>query len=235
MPDPKKTYYLPIILVIDAAPSPELVAKQELAKQAPIPQPADVMFINQALESIKIEQIRGLAADLSYAADSQRPRYVVILAADLLTIPAQNAFLKLLEEPPAQTQIWLITAYPTNLLATIRSRCTETRILGQDQTDSYVESAAAIDLDAVAALSHRELIELADTLKDQAAAQAYLLNMLYSAHAQLENSPADKRYHQLVPHILTAQQQLTANANLKLTLEHCFFTCKQILSSLIVR
>ncbi len=51
-----------------------------------------------------------------------RGKWFIIDDADLMEIPAQNALLKTLEEPPAQNYIILITSSPTELLSTIRSR-----------------------------------------------------------------------------------------------------------------
>ena len=51
-----------------------------------------------------------------------RGKWFIIDEADLMEIPAQNALLKTLEEPPAQNYIILITSSPTELLSTIRSR-----------------------------------------------------------------------------------------------------------------
>ena len=43
--------------------------------------------------------------------------------ADRLSIAAQNALLKTLEEPPGQALLLLVTASPGALLTTVRSRC----------------------------------------------------------------------------------------------------------------
>jgi DNA polymerase-3 subunit delta' len=51
-----------------------------------------------------------------------RGKWFIIDDADLMEIPAQNALLKTLEEPPPQNYIILITTSPTELLSTIRSR-----------------------------------------------------------------------------------------------------------------
>jgi len=74
--------------------------------------------------SIGIEQIRQLQADLSlksYAATGQR--VVVIDGAELLTTEAQNALLKLIEEPAPSTVMILTATDPERLLVTVRSRC----------------------------------------------------------------------------------------------------------------
>ena len=55
-------------------------------------------------------------------------RVVVIDGADLLTEQAQNAVLKILEEPPARVLLLLTAAQPGRLLPTIRSRCRQLRL-----------------------------------------------------------------------------------------------------------
>ena len=47
----------------------------------------------------------------------------VLAGADRMNEPAANAFLKMLEEPPAKTLLLLLTDAPQILLPTIRSRC----------------------------------------------------------------------------------------------------------------
>jgi DNA polymerase-3 subunit delta' len=51
-----------------------------------------------------------------------RGKFFIIDEADLMEAPAQNALLKTLEEPPAESYLVLITASPQDLLSTIRSR-----------------------------------------------------------------------------------------------------------------
>lgn len=73
--------------------------------------------------SILIEQIRTLIQALSLSSYYQDgSRIVVIDGADLMTIEAQNALLKVLEEPPADTSFVLIAERLTALLPTVRSR-----------------------------------------------------------------------------------------------------------------
>jgi len=51
-----------------------------------------------------------------------RGKWFIIDDADLMELPAQNALLKTLEEPPPESYLVLITTSPQELLATIRSR-----------------------------------------------------------------------------------------------------------------
>ncbi|MFN8177494.1 MAG: hypothetical protein U0167_06190 [bacterium] len=68
------------------------------------------------------EYFRTIAALLSRAS-SGGWRAAVIDDAHKMTEPAQNAFLKTLEEPPSRTVLILVTSEPATLLETIRSRC----------------------------------------------------------------------------------------------------------------
>ena len=73
--------------------------------------------------SIKIEQIRGLQAQLVLRSFSGQGKVCLIDDADLMTREAANALLKTLEEPVAGTFIILISNHPEVLLPTILSRC----------------------------------------------------------------------------------------------------------------
>lgn len=75
-------------------------------------------------KSISIDQVRQLEHFLSLKVPRQAAvnRVVVIQDAHLLTAEAQNALLKLLEEPPAGSLIILTAGHEQALLPTIRSR-----------------------------------------------------------------------------------------------------------------
>ena len=74
--------------------------------------------------SIGVEAIRNLGQRLSLAPYYEKgARIVIIDAAEMLTPAAQNALLKLIEEPPPRTNIMLIATSLEHLLPTVRSRC----------------------------------------------------------------------------------------------------------------
>lgn len=81
----------------------------------------DFLFFDE--KSIKISQIRELKKKLALKPYYTHSRVALISDADHLTIPAQNALLKTLEEPPGSTIIILSVANQTLLLPTIVSRC----------------------------------------------------------------------------------------------------------------
>ena len=73
--------------------------------------------------AIKIDQIREVVERAAYRPFEGRRRVVVIDEADALMAPAQNALLKMLEEPPSLSVFILVTTRPDMLLPTVRSRC----------------------------------------------------------------------------------------------------------------
>lgn len=75
-------------------------------------------------EGITIDQIRELISffRLKVPGRAKIRRIAVLQDADLMGIPAQNALLKLLEEPPTDSVLILTSSQPQSLLPTIRSR-----------------------------------------------------------------------------------------------------------------
>lgn len=72
---------------------------------------------------IKVDDARKLKSFFSLSAADGGHRVVIVDAADEMNTSAANALLKLLEEPPAQATLLLISHQPSGLLPTIRSRC----------------------------------------------------------------------------------------------------------------
>jgi DNA polymerase-3 subunit delta' len=73
-------------------------------------------------KEISIQQIRGIEKELSFRAFSGK-KIAVIDPATLMNLPAQNALLKTLEEPPPDSLLILVASNAGGLLPTLRSRC----------------------------------------------------------------------------------------------------------------
>ena len=84
-------------------------------------------FILLEAGSLKIENVRDVIGRASLKPLVSPHRVVLIRDAHLLTIGAQNALLKTLEEPTGQTLFFLVTHRERTLLPTIRSRCQKLR------------------------------------------------------------------------------------------------------------
>ncbi|MDB2389899.1 DNA polymerase III subunit delta' [Alphaproteobacteria bacterium] len=72
---------------------------------------------------IKIDQIRAMHPFMMHKPGRGKMRVVVVDSMDLINRNGANAMLKLLEEPPENTVIFLISSRPGRLPPTIMSRC----------------------------------------------------------------------------------------------------------------
>jgi DNA polymerase III gamma/tau subunit len=73
--------------------------------------------------SISIDEIHKIRKITQYKSAGSSDRKVVIInSAHTMTIDAQNSYLKILEEPPADVYMILLSWQPEKLLPTIRSR-----------------------------------------------------------------------------------------------------------------
>ncbi|MES2995993.1 MAG: hypothetical protein V4733_04195 [Verrucomicrobiota bacterium] len=79
---------------------------------------------------IGVDEIRDLEHTLHLAAPGGARKVGVITEADRMNDQAANAFLKTLEEPPANTLLLLLTVNPQRLLPTILSRCVRVPLTG---------------------------------------------------------------------------------------------------------
>jgi DNA polymerase-3 subunit delta' len=77
---------------------------------------------------IRIEAVRELERRLQMRSRCGGPKIAVLFDAERLVESAANAFLKTLEEPPANSHLFLTSSLPDQLPVTIRSRCLEMRL-----------------------------------------------------------------------------------------------------------
>ncbi len=79
-------------------------------------------------KTVSVDLIRSARADI-YIRPNEADRKIYLLPrAQDMRIEAQNALLKVLEEPPAYGLFLLLTDNPEKLLPTIRSRCVELKL-----------------------------------------------------------------------------------------------------------
>ncbi|MDX2226471.1 MAG: DNA polymerase III subunit delta' [Verrucomicrobiae bacterium] len=85
----------------------------------------DVYWVRPESKSRRIltEQMRGLEKAVYQKPLMGRKKVGILVDADCLQVQASNAFLKTLEEPPANSLFLLLTESPEKLLDTIVSRC----------------------------------------------------------------------------------------------------------------
>ncbi len=96
-----------------------------------------------------VDSMRVLRA-AAYVSPNEGSRSVYIIhAADAMNVQAQNAMLKVLEEPPGHVVFILLANNPERLLPTVRSRCETVRLVtasGSIQDDDTQAAALLEDL-----------------------------------------------------------------------------------------
>ncbi len=122
---------------------------------------------------LSVAQIRELALDAQVLPNESERKAYIIEEAELMNLNAQNAALKLLEEPPHTVVFLLCTVNPELLLETVRSRCALIRLSGEEDTgaeesrklaDSYLKAVCSGDCRALARwISETELSKLDET------------------------------------------------------------------------
>jgi DNA polymerase-3 subunit delta' len=83
----------------------------------------DVSITFPEKDEIKIDAVRKLEETLFFTPLEGLKKIAIVDDADAMNLNAANAFLKTLEEPPADSLIILVSSNPDKLPATIRSRC----------------------------------------------------------------------------------------------------------------
>ncbi len=103
-------------------------------------------------KTVPVELIRDARADI-YVQPNEADRKIYLFPrAQDMGIPGQNALLKVLEEPPAYGVFMLLTDNPEKLLPTVRSRCTELKLLAlprqllRSQLEKAFPNASAEDI-----------------------------------------------------------------------------------------
>jgi hypothetical protein len=93
----------------------------------------DVIVIDRLADKreILVDQIRAVREDAVVLPNEADKKVYIIKNADTMNANAQNAMLKLLEEPPAHAAFLLLAENPAELLPTVRSRCVEIGLNGQ--------------------------------------------------------------------------------------------------------
>ncbi|SLN38620.1 DNA polymerase III subunit delta' [Pseudooctadecabacter jejudonensis] len=106
---------------------------------------------------ITVDDVRKLKSFFGMSATDGGRRIVIVDPADEMNVNAANAILKLLEEPPADAVILLISHAPSRLLPTIRSRCRELRcglLSAPEMATAMAQAGVQTDAsEALAALS----------------------------------------------------------------------------------
>ncbi len=151
-------------------------------------------------KNIGISSVRDLEKFLQRKPYQQDVKTAVITQADKLTLPAQQALLKTLEEPPARSQIILLCPSENQLLPTIVSRCFVKRLSETELVPGRIEPPPA---------------EAAVSVET---AREFITSQLGSLQYELRQHPETVNV-QLIQALKQALAALKFNVNPKLTLD----------------
>jgi len=90
----------------------------------------DITIIDkpEGKREIVVDQIRKLKSDVIVMPNESEKKAYIINNAESMNESAQNAFLRILEEPPSYAVFVLKTDTPSELISTVRSRCVKLKI-----------------------------------------------------------------------------------------------------------
>ncbi len=103
-----------------------LIADDEAEDEAGTPDAPPARVANSKKKPstiVKIDAVRALEDFVFVGSHRHGRRVVLIPIAEQMNLPAANALLKILEEPPLGVYFILVTSRPRYLLPTVRSRC----------------------------------------------------------------------------------------------------------------
>ncbi|HZZ98672.1 MAG TPA: hypothetical protein VFG51_01940, partial [Candidatus Saccharimonadia bacterium] len=140
------------------------------------------LFMIESEKALGIDDVRTLqtwSMDKPYAHDW---KVAVLLAAETLTLPAQNAMLKLLEEPPEHTYLVLMSTSDYVLLPTILSRCVVIHSTNQSKDQEQIHLPK----------THAEITAVVDEYgKDRSTAVAYCESLMLQLKKAVEIHPSE--------------------------------------------
>ncbi len=167
------------------------------------------LLLIEAENAIKISQIREIRHFLALKSWQGGRRVVAIAEGNKMTVPAQNALLKILEEPGPQTIILIQTDNCQQLLPTIRSRCQLLRQTPRQQSLGEWENF----LRQLASASPKDRLRLLNQAQKKMAAAALLDRLLQAGQQRLYRAPAARMplLQKQTKTILIGRQMLMAN------------------------
>ena len=155
----------------------------------------DITYIESAegKKILSVSQIRELRADAFVRAHSAAHRVFIIKDANRMNAQAQNALLKVLEEPPGNVVFILLTPSKTMLLDTIVSRCVLLSLMETADDDSFTELADKF-IDVLLLGSEYELLKLLTPLeKSRVDAEKFLNSLSLRVAARLKDGRGNAR------------------------------------------
>lgn len=175
----------------------------------------DLLYFPQDAK-LGVEQARKIKLHFSLKPYRAKGRAVVLEDAANLTVEAQNALLKTLEEPPPEAILILGTASDVKLLPTILSRCEIVRLQvtagprrGGQQEINYTK-----EIEMLLSAKIDERFVYIEKLKEKG---EFLQALVGYFHQNLSSHIKDREF---LAELLTAEERSNQNVNIRAILEY---------------
>lgn len=210
------------ILIAGGRSTQRLTKAQSLASNPLTPNP-DLVILT-ADPSVTIKQVRTLETFLSKKPYQSPLKTALIPQAENLTLPAQHALLKTLEEPPARSLIILLSTSAHRLLPTIISRCQVFDLTSQPRLNkTSLAGQQRLYQTITQANFGQRLVLAAEHAKTKLSALRFCRRQLIFLRSVLitkPSLPSAKLTRQIIRTII----KLNANVNPRLAIENLFFS-----------
>ena len=191
----------------------------EIAKENKISK-FDVEIITTE-KAVGIGDIRNLQKNLFLKPLEGHKKAVILESFYGATIEAQNAFLKVLEEPPLSTVILILSTSLDFFLPTVLSRC---KIINLEKTKKLTKEEISQNLELLNSLEKNHisnaLVIAQNYSKDKETALDFLESLIISVHQNLGN---DKKLGRVLKKLQKTHTIIkTTNVNVRFALENLF-------------
>jgi DNA polymerase III delta prime subunit len=176
---------------------------------------------------VGIGDIRSLQKKIFLKPIESETKAVVLQAFSGMTTDSQNAFLKVLEEPPINTIVIILVTSLDFVLPTILSRC---NLINLEKIRQLSKEEIEDNLKILLLLKRKDvgnaLVVAQNNSKDRETALEFLQNLIVSAHSAMENKNRDFSLLEL-GEILKSLQKIytiikTTNVGPRFALENLF-------------
>lgn len=188
----------------------------------------DISIVAAPKKDVTINQVREIRRTIFQKPVSLPYKIVIIEEAENLNVPAQNALLKILEEPPSSAVIILEAKDKTQLLPTILSRVVtitteaqrevETKSILIDTKDTLTLLEEISRVENPSAWLDAQILALYDSLQKSAKSP--------SRHSGEQSDPGIREIENAIRQCAAAKEMIEANVNPHHVLANLIFSLK---------
>lgn len=179
--------------------------------------------------SFTIEDVREMQKKVFLKPLKSLKKAIILQNADTLTIPAQNALLKILEEPPDDTLIFLIAPSIDTFLPTIISRCGIVNLMNERKDNKTQEYDPEL-INKWKNITPQSALKLAETYSKDSKKTIKILELAMMQLREILLSDIEQKklpsweFTTLQKLAITHRQLTKTNVNSRMCLEAFFFS-----------